>query len=325
MPDLSFRAMLKPIDVEEVIDVALHRPLAYVITRLAYPTAITPDQITWVSMFVGIAAGLAGWSSFALGAPHMIASGALFILSAVFDCSDGQLARLRGTSSSFGRMLDGAVDAVVQASVVPAALAHVWWQHGGASPGAPPATVTPSVLPPWAWVLLGVAAVATGVAHTILYDHYKNVYLHLTQPVRKEGDDPEDIDDAWARKGTVLRSVKDWLTFHISRPYLQRQRALFDWIDPYLPSRFRDMPTYSPETAARFRNAQRGLMRAWTFYGIGTHIFGLGVAMMLDRVDVYIVVRLVGFNLALAALVPAQRRASRAFFSPTAVPNTEHP
>lgn len=307
--------MLKPLDVEEVIDVALHRPLAYVITRAAYPTPITPDQITWVSMFVGIASGAAAWSSFALGAPRLALAGLLFILSAVFDCSDGQLARLRGTSSSFGRMLDGAVDAVVQTAVLPAAIAHVWWHTGGPSPAAPPAGVTTSLMPAALWAVLGAAAVATGIVHSILYDHYKNVYLHLTQPVRKEGDDPEDVEAVWEARSGAAMGLGDRLRFIIARPYLIRQRALFDWVDPYLPTRFRDMPSYSPESAARFRAEQRGLMRAWTFYGIGTHIFGLGVAMMLDRVDLYILARLVLFNGALLALVPAQRRASARFFN----------
>lgn len=314
MPDLSYRAMLKPLDVEEVIDVALHRPMAYVITRAAYPTPITPDQITWVSMFVGIAAGAAAWSSFALGAPRMVLAGALFILSAVFDCSDGQLARLRGTSSSFGRMLDGAVDAVVQTAVLPAVILHAWWRTGGPSPAAPPAGVAVSLMPASLWLGLGVVAVVTGIAHSILYDHYKNVYLHLTQPVRKEGDDPEDVAAVWDARSGAPMSLGDKLRFVIARPYLIRQRALFDWIDPHLPTRFRDMPAYSDETAARFRLAQRGLMRAWTFYGIGTHIFTLSVAMMLDRVEWYILARLALFNGALLWLVPAQRRASKRFF-----------
>ena len=64
-----------------------------------------------------------------------------------------------------------------------------------------------------------------------------------------------------------------------------------------------------------FPAGQRGLMRAWTFYGIGTHIFGLAVATACDRVEWYILARLFVFNGALAALVVAQRRASRRFFT----------
>lgn len=308
MPEVSYRAMLKPLDVEELIDLAVHRPMAYAITRAAYPTAITPDQITWVSMFVGILAGAAAWSSFLVGAPRLVLAGGLFVLSAVFDCSDGQLARLRGTSSPFGRMLDGAVDMVVQLAVVPGLVAHVWWKVGGPGPAAhAPATWMPAAL----WLALGVGATASGALHTTLYDRYKNIYLHHTQPSHGEGEDPEDLVAGRGDAG-------DWLRRHVAVPYLGRQMRVLAWLDPHVPARFRDMPGYSPETAARFRREQRGLMRAWTFYGIGTHIFGLALAAALDRVEWYILARLVLFNVCLAALVAAQRRASRAFFSGSA-------
>lgn len=313
MPEVSYRAMLKPLEVEELVDLTVHRPLAYVLTRLAYPTPITPDQITWVSMFVGILAGVAAWSSFAVGAPRLASAGLLFILSAVFDCSDGQLARLRGTSSPFGRLLDGAVDAVVQIAVVPGAIAHVWWKHGGPCPGAPGATTWNT---PLVWAALGAAALVTGVMHTTLYDRYKNIYLQHTQRQRKEGEDPEDFADNRGREGAG-HTASDLLRGIFVMPYLTRQQVLFRWLDPAVPRRFRDMQAYSPEVAARYGSLNRGLMRAWSFYGIGTHIFGLAVAMMLDRVELYILARLVLFNLGLFALVPAQRRASRRFFEAT--------
>jgi hypothetical protein len=301
MPDISFRAMLKPLDVEELVDLVVHRPLAWAITRAAYPTPVTPDQITWASMFVGIAAGAATWASLRLGAPYMALAGALFILSAVLDCSDGQLARLRGTSSPFGRMLDGAVDAVVQCAVVPAVIVHVYFR-----------AVPSNAL---AWLALSFVAVVTGLAHTVLYDHYKNVYLCQTEAHYHEGDDPETLDAVRATRRAQGFSLSDWMRFEIAAPYLARQRALFAWIDPRLPSRFRDMPGYTPARAERYRVLNRGLMRAWTFYGIGTHIFGLGVAMMFDAVAHYVVLRAVLFNLGLFVLVPVQRRATRAYFA----------
>lgn len=308
MPEVSYRAMLKPLDVEELIDLAVHRPLAYALTRAAYPTAITPDQITWVSMFVGILAGAAAWSSFLFGAPRLVLAGGLFVLSAVFDCSDGQLARLRGTSSPFGRMLDGAVDMVVQLAVVPGFVAHVWWKAGGPGPAAHGGG---QWMPAALWLILGIGATASGALHTTLYDRYKNIYLHHTQPSKGEGEDPEDLASSRGDAG-------DWLRRHVAVPYLARQMRVLAWLDPYIPGRFRDMPRYSPETAERFRREQRGLMRGWTFYGIGTHIFGLAVAAAFDKVEWYILARLVLFNLALAALVAAQRRASRAFFQGSA-------
>ncbi len=274
MPDLSFRAMLKPLDVEEVIDVALHRPLAYVITRAAYPTPVTPDQITWVSMFVGIAAGAAAWSSFASG---LHAWGSRGRSSSSRRSSTAPTASSRGCAGRappFGRMLDGAVDAVVQLAVVPAMIAHVWWRVGGPSPAALPRAAPWRRCPRrcgsrWAW-----ARRPRAPSTPTLYDHYKNIYLHHTQPVRGEGDDPEEDLAAWDARGDANVSRR-LAALHrraaLPHPAVRAARLA----RPARPARFRDMPEYSLERAARFRILHRGLMRAWTFYGIGTHIFGL--------------------------------------------------
>lgn len=304
MADLSFRATIKPVEVEELIDLFVHRPLAHLIARAAYPTAVTPDQLTMLSMFVGIAAGWCTWTSLARGATFLAAGGLLLIASAVVDCSDGQLARMRQSSSRFGRMLDGLVDAIVQAAVIPPVIAHLWLEHRG-HPGE-------ALL----WVTLGLVAAGTGAVHTTLYDHFKNVYLVHTQPTRREGnDDPEDVEAHYAGMKSQGLRLFDAIRFFLYRRYVPRQRAILGWVDPSVPARFRDMAEYSLERAARYRLRHRGVMRAWSFYGIGTHIFGLGVAMMTDQLGAYVFVRGVVFNLALLALVPAQRRASREFFA----------
>ena len=304
MVDLSFRATIKPVEVEELIDLFVHRPLAHLIARAAYPTAITPDQLTLCSMFVGIAAGWCTWSSLARGASYLAVGGLLLIASAVVDCSDGQLARMRQSSSRYGRMLDGLVDAIVQAAVVPAVVAHLWFEHR-THPAA-------ALL----WVGVGIVAAVTGALHTTLYDHFKNVYLVQTQPTRREGnDDPEDIEAQYAGLQSQGLRLFDAIRFYLYRRYVPQQRALLGWVDPSIPARYRDMPEYSLERAARYRLLHRRVMRAWSFYGIGTHIFGMGVAMITDQLAAYVFVRAVVCNLALLLLVPAQRRASREFFA----------
>ncbi len=304
MADLSFRATIKPVEVEELIDLFFHRPIAHLIARAAYPTAVTPDQLTIVSMFVGIASGWCTWSSLSRGPSWLAAGGALLIASAIVDCSDGQLARMRQSSSRFGRMLDGLVDAIVQLAVLPAVVAHVWVTHRADHTTA------------LAWVLLTVVAIVTGSIHTTLYDHFKNVYLVHTQLTRREGnDDPEEVEAAYAGLQSNGLRLYDAIRFFLYRRYVPQQRALLGWVDPSIPARFSAMPLYSIERAARYRLLHRGVMRAWSFYGIGTHIFGLGVAMMTDHVTAYVVARAVGFNLALLVLIPTQRRASKTFFT----------
>lgn len=302
MPDLSYRSTLKPVEVEELIDLAVHRPFGYVIARAAYPTSITPDQLTLLSMAVGILAGALLWWDVARGTDHLPLAGALFILSAVIDCSDGQLARMRQSSSVFGRMLDGAVDSIVQIAVVPPVVVLLLKSH------------TDALLP---WAVLSVVAIWTGLQHTTLYDHFKNVYLHHIQATRKEGDDVDEVEASYRHARARGLTLLDHLRFFVYRNYVPAQRRLLARVDPYVPASFSRMQPYDPLRAERFRELHRGLMRAWSFYGIGTHIFGLGVAMIAGRVELYILGRLT-MNLALVGLIPWQRGASKRFFA-------EHP
>ena len=48
---------LKPLDVEEPIDVWVHRPLAYLLAWALYPTPVSPIFVTCCSILLGTAAG----------------------------------------------------------------------------------------------------------------------------------------------------------------------------------------------------------------------------------------------------------------------------
>jgi phosphatidylglycerophosphate synthase len=105
----AYTRVLKGPELEEIPDLLFFRPLAYLGVRLAAPTRVTANQVTMASMFFGL---LAGWL---IGhgdmRPSMLLWGAgAVLLSNVLDCMDGMLARLRGTSSPFGYVLDGLGD-----------------------------------------------------------------------------------------------------------------------------------------------------------------------------------------------------------------------
>lgn len=297
-----YSATLKPLAVEELADLALHRPLGYLVARACYRTVISPDQLTWASLVVGVSAG--AWVLHAARSGASLApAGALLILSAIVDCSDGQLARMRRTSSTFGRMLDGAVDAIVQAAVNAAILSLLWARHG--TEGAASVAV---------WTALWAMALWSGVQHTSLYDRYKNLYLRHTHASFDEDDDDDDVDADWEAARTRGLSPAAWLRYTMYRPYLRAQRRLLQRVDPAVPGRFRDMPAHSEAVAARYRASGEALMRAWTWFGIGTHILLCGAALMADRVEWYILARVLLWNGALITLIPLQRKASRAFF-----------
>lgn len=79
------------------------RRISRVLTRLLLPTGVTPNQITSVSIGLGVAAGLL----FATGNPRVEAAGALlFLLSTIIDGCDGEIARLTFRESRLGARLD---------------------------------------------------------------------------------------------------------------------------------------------------------------------------------------------------------------------------
>lgn len=80
------------------------------VIRVLYPTPVTPNQITVLSLVFGLAsAGL-----YVSGIPNALVWGAVFLYGKVFlDNVDGNLARVRGTTSRFGRFLDSLADFLV--------------------------------------------------------------------------------------------------------------------------------------------------------------------------------------------------------------------
>src|SRR5213592_2627111 len=93
--------------VEEWADLHFFRPIGIRIARALQPTGISADQVTLWSLVIGLVAGHLfayqdRWTN--------VIGFVLFIVSDIFDSADGQLARLRGRSTRFGRALDGISD-----------------------------------------------------------------------------------------------------------------------------------------------------------------------------------------------------------------------
>ncbi len=119
--------------VEEWLDLRFFRPLGARIAHAAVGTRFTADQLTLVSLVLGLAAG----HLFLYASPALNTAGfVLFIISDIFDSADGQLARLRGTSTRFGRILDGLSDNARFANLYAhllVRLLHAGWGGAGAA------------------------------------------------------------------------------------------------------------------------------------------------------------------------------------------------
>lgn len=122
----AYRRTRKPKDILWNRWVA--RPLAAVLIVPLARTRITPNQITLATLPVFLAG--AALCAFGLGYGALVAGAAVIELSYVLDCADGQLARLKGTSSPAGAHLDFLMDELKAFLLMAAVGIRLWLASG---------------------------------------------------------------------------------------------------------------------------------------------------------------------------------------------------
>ena len=91
------------------IDRYIIRPPASLIVRAIFNTSVTPNQLTVCSFIFSLIAGLA----YFLGTPAFFTlGGVLAMISMIFDCADGMLARAKNMTSRYGAYLDIFLDRI---------------------------------------------------------------------------------------------------------------------------------------------------------------------------------------------------------------------
>jgi phosphatidylglycerophosphate synthase len=284
-----FRTLLKSREVEDPVNVWVHRPLAYAFAWAVFRTPMTPNAVTFLAMAVGMVAG----AMFLWGAPGaMIAGGLLLWTSAILDGADGILARAKNMQSQFGRALDGASDMVVAVCTVLPAFFHIWVTHHDV---VQLAAMAPALL--------------LTLAHLYSYDYFKESYLRQTRLDRGgEGDDPGKVaelaEEAKSKGLITLVAVK-----HILYPYVTAQQKLIDFLDPGAHREGREYHR-SEASAAIYRKHNEGPMRLWALISLAPHSYLMSICAMADRLDVYLWVRLFVMNALFAWVVIWQRRAT---------------
>jgi hypothetical protein len=270
----------KSVEIEELTDVYFFRPLGSLIARAARALGFTPTGLTVVGTFIGIAGGVLLFDD------HLgLAAFALLILHSIVDSADGQLARMTGKVTEFGRVLDGLSGyATHAASYVAIGTGLV---HRGAGLSA------------IVWMLL--AGIATAV-HAGMYDYHRNAYTAVVAEARvpqlSAGRMPAPISWLFA----FYLSVQRWLVgSHTEAETILAARAAGSRV--------------SEGDQQRYREVFYPLVRGWNFLGDNTRFFAIGVLVCLHRIDLFFLFVLVPMNLAFVLLWFWQRRADRRFLA----------
>src|SRR5689334_4066282 len=262
--------------VEEWVDLHFFRPIGIRIARALQPTGISADQVTLWSLVIGLVAG----HLFAYRDRWTDVIGfALFVVSDIFDSADGQLARLRGTSTRFGRALDGINDNLRFVNLYFHLIYRLirsgfWW------PGA---------------CLLVAAA---GLAHTFqsaAIDFVRNAYLSIGVGGRGELDLPEDLEPS--PRGSWLQRFGA----SVYRDYVVRQVQLF----PRSVKLIRALRQHGVPATFRteYRARQAPVLPLCAWLGQNIRFAILGVAGVIGHISVFLWTEAVWMSLLLVVLL----------------------
>lgn len=129
----EYSSSLKSNEVDDWVDVHLMRPLAFLWVKFFAALGVHPNAVTILSMFVG-AASLFFFAQpsyyYGAGVWANVIGILLLLLAYIFDCTDGQLARLTGKHSKLGRILDGSAGYAWYIPIYAALVYRFYLYHG---------------------------------------------------------------------------------------------------------------------------------------------------------------------------------------------------
>lgn len=189
----------KPTAIDEWWDTYVNRPLAGVLVRGVANTAVTPNQLTVLSATCGVGAA---WCVSRGQGNWLVLGGVLLMACMIFDCADGQLARLRGGGSFIGRMMDGYADWLTATSLH-FGLWGFFFANGFNLLGREFTGAFSTFLP-------ALAAGASMALHSMLYDFYKNRYLGLTGDGENDTHTPEEVRERLDAAGSLGERAYLW-------------------------------------------------------------------------------------------------------------------
>ena len=276
----NYKDSLKSSDTEEFIDLIFYRPLGYLWALFFAKRGISPNVVSVLSIFLGVAAGVL----FYFDNLKLNILGMFFLIWAnTYDSTDGQLARMTKQFSPIGRVLDGVCGDIWFITIYTAICMRLAgeWQM-------------------FIWIL-GSLAGYWHVTQAALADYYRNFHLHFLK-----GADQSEFSDAQTVKKQYrqLRFEHDFMQktflFFYARytqrqenmtPCLQRLRATI--VEVYPQGRVSD--TF----VKAFRKESKPLMKYTNMLSFNTRVIALFMSLAIDMPWLYFVFELTVLNLML--------------------------
>ncbi|MFQ5797068.1 MAG: CDP-alcohol phosphatidyltransferase family protein [Bacteroidota bacterium] len=287
----QIESTLKSLEVEETIDLYFFRPLGYFFARVCQKLGVMPNAVTVASIVLGVLAGhLFYYQSLTIN----IVGIALFLLADVFDSADGQLARMNGASSKFGRILDGVAGNLIFASIYVHFCLRLLEQ--GHSP------------------LVFLLALVAGTSHSFqsgMSDYYRNAFLGFVNG-KGELESSSKIAKEYRSYRWHSRDVgkklllRVYLNYTIQQELLSRnfqrlREAVARVWGGRLPSSFSEL----------YRGKNKPMMRLYSTLSTNLRIIVMFIVIFVDKVILYLWFEVLVLNALLVITVIFQERINR--------------
>ncbi|MFC5412883.1 CDP-alcohol phosphatidyltransferase family protein [Larkinella bovis] len=291
----AFQNTLKSSDTEETIDIWFYRPIGYQIARFCAWVGITPNTVTIISIFFGVAAGILFYDqSLTINVIGMLS----LVFANMLDSTDGQLARMTNNKSRLGRILDGVAGDFWFISI------HV-------------AICLRSMNEGWSaliWVP-GVLAGASHVVQSAMADYYRNVHLFFIKGTSgSELDNSRDLQReydqlSWSRNFGMKLVARNYLNYtKLQERFSPNLQKLLAVIREKYPN---GLPT---KLVTDFRAQNKPLMKYTNIVQFNTRVLFLFLWLFIDQAWIYFMFDIFVLNPILIYMCVKQEGVSRYFY-----------
>ena len=283
----QLQSTFKSQDTEEWLDIHFTRPLGLLWANFFNHFNIHPNVVTILSIILGAAAGVMFYYP---DMPHTIIGILLLVWANLYDSADGQLARMTGKKTRWGRILDGFAGDVWFFTIYAAICLRL---QNTCIPG------TQMEWGFWIWLLAGISGFIFHGKQCQLADYYRNIHLYFIK-----GRSGSELDN-FAKLRTELKTLswkRDgmWMVFlYFYGNYTRAQEKMsprFQQLRQQLQLRFGNEPV-TPELATAFRKGSLPLMKYANILTFNTRAIVLYIVLLVGQPWLYFVFEIVVMNL----------------------------
>ena len=280
----AVEATFKSKDTEEWLDIWFTRPIGFQLARMFQAMGVHPNVVTVISIFLGVFAGFCWWHT----TLDWTVLGIIMLMLANFlDSADGQLARMTGKKTLWGRLLDGFAGDLWFISIyfflalrltgepMPFGIGRNWGV--------------------WIWIIAFVSGVVFHSHQASLADYYRNIYL-LFHKESSELNDSRELSRQQSKtpwKGQWFWKI--WLFFYQNYTRTQeRMTPCFQRFRNALLNRYgNDIPQ---DVCERFCHRTYPILKWTNISTFNTRAIVLYLSLLIGRPWIYFIFELTLMN-----------------------------